>query len=263
MLFGFVTVFEHFKACSSCVASLVLRLSIFCRLALFELLFFLSCNVKGAAQTKAQNPPHISLHRALQILIFMVAAHRWVSLPTNDDRKEAESADLEAIKKRKAIASVACTKTVPSENLASDEKPPPAGTAMRKAVGATGPGNEDFTVVTAKAIAIRGSNKVKNANPRAGTANTKMKTADDLEALMLSKYKPGCSGVLLDLFCGSGGVGRCAEEKGCPSLSLDILDGWDLTEEALVSKLERWIEGRLGVPWPILARKAHAMLSDI
>ena len=76
----------------------------------------------------------------------------------------------------------------------------------------------------------------------AGTAcSEKMKAASELDHLFSLKSEGFLHGIILDLFCGSGRIGAAAESLGFPSLSLDINEGWDLTDESILSKLESYI----------------------
>lgn len=60
----------------------------------------------------------------------------------------------------------------------------------------------------------------------------------------------GQSKVFLDLFSGSGIVGQKARSLGMAALSLDIAEGWDLTEDSLVKEIEATIfEGLVFPGW--------------
>ena len=66
-------------------------------------------------------------------------------------------------------------------------------------------------------------------------AKVEMKTFEDLRAAFAAQGQKG--GIVLDLFSGSGIIGEQARLMGLPSLSLDIMEGWDLTDPALKTEL--------------------------
>lgn len=103
--------------------------------------------------------------------------------------------------------------------------------------------------ISGVAVTARTSSKAPTATTAtAAVTAMRRRTVDDLEALVESKSGGGSTQVLLDLFCGTGGVGRAAEANGCPSISLDLMNGFDLTEDAMVSRLEHYISaGRVSL----------------
>lgn len=56
----------------------------------------------------------------------------------------------------------------------------------------------------------------------------------------------GQSQLFLDLFAGTGIVGQKVRALGMAAVSLDICDGWDLTEDSLLKEIEATIfEGKV------------------
>ena len=70
---------------------------------------------------------------------------------------------------------------------------------------------------------------------RQGRKTVPKKNVSDLRAAFASKA--GRGPIILDLFSGSGRIGQCAEAMGFGSLSLDILQGWDLTDVGMKEEL--------------------------
>ena len=74
-----------------------------------------------------------------------------------------------------------------------------------------------------------------NKQPRRGA---RMRTLMELREVFNSKLQQSTSHeILLDLFSGTGRVGASSSQLNVPSLSLDILGGWDLTDKSIKNEL--------------------------
>lgn len=81
--------------------------------------------------------------------------------------------------------------------------------------------------------------KANKSVPKKGAMEYRQLVNDTLQ-------QTGQSQLFLDLFAGTGIVGQKVRALGMAAVSLDICDGWDLTEDSLLKEIEATIfEGKV------------------